>query len=199
MTTMRPERLVEKGLPTTLTLDLDVPPEMISDETIKTSWKKYKFFSHVYPEEVNRWFAAAIELEGVKVLRASHKKTNDLVTFTYYKKKEDQMKGFLRAACLHILNEVSCGNLDRKIRARYPQGLKNYAGQIHDMYRPNIVVDTGEAFSEDHIKEMRAGAALLRFTGPAIRCNQTRVNVDTESFIGENEPYSTLNTYRLVP
>ena len=89
VTTMRPERLVEKGLPTTLTLDLDVPPEKIDSVAITTNRKHYKFLSHVYPEEVNRWFAAAIELEGVKVLRASHKKTNDLETYTYYKKKED--------------------------------------------------------------------------------------------------------------
>ena len=171
MTTMRPERLVEKGLPTTLTLDLDVPPEKIDSVAITTNRKHYKFLSHVYPEEVNRWFAVAIELEGVKVLRSSYKKTNDLETFVYYKKEEDQVKGFYRAACLHILNEASCDDLDRKIRERYPQGLKNYAGQIHDMYRPNIVIDTGKAYSEDHIKEMRAGAALLRFTGPAIRCS----------------------------
>ena len=88
-----------------------------------------------------------------------------------------------------MLNEASCNDLDRRVRFKYPDGLENYVGQTHDMWRPNIVIDTGKSYSEDHIAEVRAGAAMMRFIGPAIRCNQIRVNVEKECYIDEHEPY----------
>ena len=183
VTTTRPERLEKEGLPTSITLDLDIPPEKISDATIKTRWTSFNWVSHVYPDEVNEWFAVAIELKGVKALRASFTKKNDQKK--QYSKSGDELKGFIRGAAIHVLNETSCDDLDRRVRANYPEGLENYAGQKHDMWRPNLVIDTGEAYSEDHIKECRVGAAMLRFSGYAIRCPQVRVNVETESYIGE--------------
>ena len=54
-------------------------------------------------------------------------------------------------------------------------------------------------FDEDKHKEMRIGPLLFRHVGPTDRCSQIRVNFDKHCFVDENEPYSTLTTYRTHP
>ena len=68
----------------------------------------------------------------------------------------------------------------------------------HEQFRPNVVVDTEESYSEDNYQELRIGAALLRNAGPAVRCNTIRMNLDNHIRVDENEPYSELSTYRTV-
>ena len=98
VSTTRPERLKKEGLPTTLTLDLEIHPEKIGP-MLRTKWRdKWKYITYEYPFEICRWFSVAVERE-VKVLRAGFNYTNDIKKqFQPFRKDDDAMKGFYRGA-----------------------------------------------------------------------------------------------------
>jgi hypothetical protein len=56
VTTTRPERLTEKGMPVEMVIDLDVDPAQIGE-----IFKGMKHEGHLYPQKVNDWFSAAID------------------------------------------------------------------------------------------------------------------------------------------
>ena len=109
--------------------------------------------------------------------------------------KDDSFGNFNRAASLHVVNKTSMEYLEKKVRANH-ETLENFDGLGHWHFRPNMVIDTGEVFSEDYLVELRASNVLLRFVGPTIRCNVIRINAANGKVIGENEPISTLSKFR---
>jgi len=62
-----------------------------------------------------------------------------------------------------------------------------------------MVIEWPESFAEDRWFELRAGPILMRNSGPCIRCNTIRLNLDKCCMVEENEPYSTLSTFRNIP
>jgi len=46
---------------------------------------------------------------------------------------------------------------------------------------------------------MRVGPLMMRNSGPCIRCNTIRLNLEKECRVDENEPYATLIKFRSVP
>ena len=118
---------------------------------IKTKWRdKWKFTAYEYPPDICKWFSVAVAKE-VKAIRAGLKYRNDIKKlYQPFRKDDDAMKGFYRAAQFHVINEASLRDLDLRVRNAHPKGLQNYIGQTHDMWRPNIVIDTGIAYSEDY-------------------------------------------------
>ena len=68
ITTEFPERLSERGMPVTITLEMDIDPEKdLTGEFIEVN-KGYAGYK--YPEDVCKWFSIAIE-EDVVALRSS--------------------------------------------------------------------------------------------------------------------------------
>ncbi len=61
------------------------------------------------------------------------------------------------------------------------------------------MIEWPEAFAEDRFFEMRVGSILLRNSGPCIRCNTIRLNLDKNERIEEFEPYATLTSFRSIP
>ena len=63
-----------------------------------------------------------------------------------------------------------------------------------------MIVDTKEPLSEDLWAEMRVGNVLFRNSSPAIRCNTIRTDWENPegNKVPDQEPYSTLSTYRTV-
>ena len=57
VTTMIPERLKEKGLPTSLQLEMDIDPEKDLGEYVEL---QRGYAGYKYPEEICRWFSIAI-------------------------------------------------------------------------------------------------------------------------------------------
>ena len=98
VTTLRPERLIKEGLSTALTLDLSISPEKVGP-MIQTRWRdKWKFTAYEYPPDICKWFSVAVAKE-VKVIRAGLKYRNDIKKiYQPFRKDEDAMKGFYRAA-----------------------------------------------------------------------------------------------------
>ena len=62
--------------------------------------------------------------------------------------------------------------------------------------RPNIIIDTKEAYYEDRIQEARVGNTFIRNVGFCARCKAVAVNYDTYVRNPEIEPIPTLNKYR---
>ena len=60
---------------------------------------------------------------------------------------------------------------------RHPDGLDNFYVS-EEQFRPNIVLDLEKSFEEDEYFEMRVGPLLMRNSGPCIRCNTIRLNLD---------------------
>ena len=46
---------------------------------------------------------------------------------------------------------------------------------------------------------MRVGSILMRNSGPCIRCNTIRLNLDKNERVEEFEPYATLASFRSSP
>ena len=68
-----------------------------------------------------------------------------------------------------------------------------------EQFRANFIVNTGEAFSEDLFVEMRLGCCLMRNAGPTIRCSMIRTDWEKRDKCPENEPTTTLNSFRNIP
>ena len=80
-------------------------------------------------------------------------------------------------ASLHIVNESSVADLDRRVRQNNPKGIDNYF-LSHEQFRPNVVLDLEKPYQEDDIQEIRVGGILMRNIGPTLRCNAIRLNLD---------------------
>ena len=67
-----------------------------------------------------------------------------------------------------------------------------------EQFRANVVLDLKESFAEDEFFEMRVGPLMFRNSGPCIRCNTIRLNLDKECRVEEQEPYATLIKFRAI-
>jgi uncharacterized protein len=62
-------------------------------------------------------------------------------------------------------------------------------------FRPNLLLDGLDAYAEDRVDELQAGAVRLKVVKPCTRCAITSTNQDRGELEGE-EPLRTLKTYR---
>ena len=65
ITTEFPERLAEKGLPVSLTLEMDIDPE--KDLTGEWVAVNKGYAGYKYPEDVCKWFSAAVEEDVIAI------------------------------------------------------------------------------------------------------------------------------------
>ena len=158
----------------------------------------YKFKGIEISEKISMWFTVALERD-VKILWSLPKQEIDQKKKLPWKMytKDDKFGNFNWSASIHLINQASLDYVEKKIRENH-ENLENFDGLTYENFRPNILIDTGTAFSEDLLTELRAGNVLFRFVGPTIRCNVVRVNAANENS-GENEPISTLSKFRAFP
>jgi len=174
--TSRPELLQKEGLPTTFVLELNVDPKTIGEYWVGLKGKE----GHIYPDKVNKWFSTAIGRDVVLLHSAMDRLLSLLPNRHIHMAQGDVRKTFTTDASFHIVNLSSCKDLQKRVHERHPGEEKNYRVD-HEQFRPNMVVETGEAYSEDLISEMRLGTCMMRTAGPAIRCNTIRVNYDNQT------------------
>lgn len=110
----------------------------------------------------------------------------------------DTRKTFTTDAALHIVNKASVDFLRDKVQEEHPEGILDFYVDA-EQFRSNIVIESGEAFSEDLYAEMRIGCFLMRNAGPTVRCNAIRTNWVSQKRVGEEEPYRTLSKFRNLP
>jgi uncharacterized protein YcbX len=92
---------------------------------------------------------------------------------------------FADAYPLLVLAEASLAELNTRLSSPLPM----------NRFRPNVVLSGTEAYDEDHIDEIVAGAIRLRLVKPCTRCQTTTTDQATGD--RSNEPLATLATYRM--
>ena len=101
-------------------------------------------------------------------------------------------------SALHIIDLAAFRDLEERVAERHPGEQHLYKIKAADQFKPNLIIDTGIAYSDDMLIELRIGQALIRAVGPATRCSQVRLDTQNGCFFPEQEPIATLNTYRFV-
>ena len=152
-------------------------------------------------DEAARWFSQALGVP-VRLVRfaqdvtrlASKKWTND----------EDVPTQFADGFPLLVTSESSLAELNARLAA------KGAPPVPMSRFRPNIVVDGGDAFDEDFIDTLSITGAedeagtrevVLRFTKPCARCPITTIDQHTGERDGQwpAEPLDTLAAFRADP
>ncbi|CDW86028.1 molybdenum cofactor sulfurase [Stylonychia lemnae] len=107
-----------------------------------------------------------------------------------------QAKGFISKAAIKIMNEASV----RDLKQRVIQKLKleeNDKIKIDTIaFRPNIVIDSFEPYSEDAIQEARIGSVMMRLVGYCNRSNLRPDQIDTFDDFSCKKSKETLAQYR---
>ena len=66
-------------------------------------------------------------------------------------------------------------------------------------FRPNLVVESAEAFAEDKWSRLKIGELVFKAVKPCSRCIMTTVNIESGIPATTMEPLKTLASYRSVP
>ena len=85
---------------------------------------------------------------------------------------------------LLLISQASLDELNARLES--PVGMNRF--------RPNLVLEGCEAFSEDSWKEIQIGKVSFRIVKPCSRCVIPSINIETA--VKEDEPLKTLVTYR---
>jgi uncharacterized protein YcbX len=96
-----------------------------------------------------------------------------------------------------MINLASVRELKQRTQDRYPKDQAEFYVE-HRLFRANILIDTPVAFEEDLYIEMRIGSMLMRCVGPCIRCKAIQLDYNKYLRNPEDEPSSTLGTFRSV-
>lgn len=124
ITTKFPERLTEKNLPTSLTIDLDCEENFGDKNNLVQAAKKYE--GYCMSPHICEWFSTAIERE-VFALRAAHNRRMRLdKKRLIFSRRTDLRKTFTSDAAFHVISRASVNKLRRKVVKKYPQGLGNF-------------------------------------------------------------------------
>ena len=194
ISTKEPERLRAKNLPLTISIDLEDDPE----ETGPLVECKKNYTGYQFKEFICEWFSAAIDKEVIAIRSPLRRRNENNPKRIILTRPDDLRKTFCTDAAFHLVNKASVDELRQRVKDRHPEGLPNFFVSP-EQFRPNVVIEWYESFAEDRWFEFRAGPILIRNAGPCIRCNTIRMNLDNCCRVEENEPYSTLGTFRNIP
>ncbi len=100
--------------------------------------------------------------------------------------RDDDQVAFADGYPLLLIGQGSLDDLSREI------------GRPMEMlrFRPNLVIEGGEAFAEDGWKRLRIGDVEFRVVKPCSRCVLTTIDPQTGERSADREPFATLQTYR---
>ena len=100
--------------------------------------------------------------------------------------QDDDQVGFADGYPLLLIGQASLDDLCARI------------GRPMEMlrFRPNLVIEGGEAFAEDGWKRLRIGDVEFRVVKPCSRCILTTIDPQTGERSPDREPFATLDTYR---
>ncbi|SDU98742.1 MOSC domain-containing protein [Pseudomonas mucidolens] len=100
--------------------------------------------------------------------------------------KDDDQVAFADGFPLLLIGQASLDDVSQRI------------GRPMEMlrFRPNLVVEGGEAFAEDSWKRVRIGDVEFRVVKPCSRCILTTLDPRTGARSEDREPLTTLKTYR---
>lgn len=179
-----------KGLPKEIRIPIQKNP---TGEVVDTG----KVRGMKVGKEFDEWFSSFLG-KSVVLLRASPDFKKGLpMNILKWGLNEDQTKGFCSKAAIHIINEASTRDLEKRVLAQYPNEEDRKKIAITSIaFRPNIIIDTQFAYTEDYMQEARIGNTFLRLVGFCSRCKAVGNNYETNDRNPEFEPNPTLAKYR---
>lgn len=98
----------------------------------------------------------------------------------------DDFIQFQDAAPVHLVAASSLDVLNEKL---------DRAISIHH-FRPNIVVQGSEAYTEDNWRELTIGECIFEVATKTGRCSMTTIHPETQKVNSQQEPLRTLSTFR---
>ncbi len=165
-------------------LGLDVPFESEGDVLKVRVWND-EVAAVTQGELTDAWFSQFLGLScrlmrfDPEAKRVSNRKYTGVI--------EAQYK-FADAFALLVCSATSLADLNARLAAKGQEPI------TIERFRPNIVLNSIEAFDEDYVETFTIGQARLQVAKPCVRCTVPNVNFET----GEAgfEPGDTLATYR---
>lgn len=154
-----------------------IQPECFSEETLMVGiWDDNVEAQHCH-SDYDQWFSHFLK-QQCKLVYFSESSARCV------KNKQTQV-GFADGYPLLLINQASVNHLNTH--------LEKPVTALH--FRPNIIIDTGEAFAEDNWARIKIGEIEFEVSKPCSRCNFT--NVDPKTGIADLEqPLKTLAQFR---
>ena len=147
--------------------------------------------------EADRWFSAFLGYDAFLLRSAPNWRKKVPSQALPQTAEGDETKGFVSKAAVHIVNEASVRDLRERVLSKIEDPAARALTKIEATpFRPNFVIDSGVAFSEDTYQEARVGNVLFRLVGYCSRCKAVTCNFDTNERNPELEPTPTLTAYR---
>jgi len=147
--------------------------------------------------EADKWFTAFLGYDAFLLRSAPNWKKQVPADVLKQTQAGDQTKGFVSKAAVHIINEASVRDLRERVMSKITDPADRAKTKIEAMpFRPNFVIDSGVAYSEDTYQEARVGNVLFRLVGYCSRCKAVTCNFDTNDRNPDLEPTPTLVSYR---
>lgn len=187
-----------KGLRATFDLKMSVNPNQVN----KGKWMdcKRNYWGYVGPDAVNEWLSTACGRDVVLLYSPLDRLNTINKNYGHpFLQEGDQARAFNFDGALHMIGEASIKDLRARVIKRNPEIHPSKLNVEMENFRPNIVLKTSEPFIEDTLMEMRVGNLLIRTIGPTWRCTDTMLDRTTRTVLPENEPLSTLNSFRKHP
>lgn len=148
-------------------------------------------------KQFDEWFSKFLGKDVVFLRSAPGFKKGLPMNILKWGSEEDQTKGFVSKAAIHVVNEASTRDLSKRVLAQYSDPAERERIKITSIaFRPNIIIDSEFAYEEDRMQEARVGNTFLRIVGYCSRCKAVASNYDTNDRNPELEPNPTLAKYR---
>lgn len=148
-------------------------------------------------KEFDEWFSTFLGKSVILLRSAPDFKKGLPMNILKWGLNEDQTKGFCSKAAIHIINEASTRDLNKRVLAQYKDQEERDRIKVTSIaFRPNIVIDSEFAYQEDFMQEARVANTFLRIVGFCSRCKAVANNYETNDRNPELEPNPTLAKYR---
>ncbi|NOT49425.1 MAG: MOSC domain-containing protein [Acidobacteria bacterium] len=147
-----------------------------------------------YDGYVSEWFSDALERKCQLVVmpETSQRHVSELFD------TGDDIVSFADGYPLLLIGQASLNDLNERLAEKYHDD--EYGEHLPlpmNRFRPNVVVEGGEPFAEDHWAKIRIGDGIFRVVKPCARCVITTVDQTRGEFDGQ-EPLKMLASYRLA-
>lgn len=115
-------------------------------------------------------------------------------------KNSENQVGFADGYPLLLISQASLDDLNNRMAQRQSAkgNVESNVNASMTQFRPNIVVNDTTAFAEDNWHHIKVGEVEFEITKPCSRCVFTTIDPENGQKHPEQEPLSTLKSYRQV-
>lgn len=163
---------------------IEVPLNPAFDDTARVKIWRSELDASIAPSNVNGWFSEYLDRPVRLIYMADDQHRR--VSRERATAADDEVS-FADGAPILLIGEASLADLNARLAE--PVAMLRF--------RPNIVVNTSEAFAEDHWRQIKIGTTPLEVAWSCARCTMTTVNPHTGVAEESREPLRTLRTFRL--